>query len=190
MTINIPRPISYLALLLCAAALSAPAGAAAQVLGGIDGKVSAGAASRISGALGAQLGFSLMPQLAMTAGYTRRTRGHECDSGFWPETYRCNVRGAGYAIGARVTPLAGGYPFLPYFEASVGAFTRPEYASVSGYTAPQVGIEAGVLIPVSRSVAFSIDYGTDWMIDDEYEAMMGHRLEYTTASAGVFVRIL
>lgn len=182
------RRTACLAGLLIGLALMGPVPSSAQSGGSVDGKLSVGVGSRLSGALEAELGLWLVPGLAATARYTRRTRGHECDTDDWPASYRCSVRGQAFAAGVRVSPLRGGSHFLPYVGASAGAFRRDGRAGPPPVAA-LAGVELGVLIPVSSRMGFIIEYGTDWMFDSDYEALMGHRLQYTTASGGVAVRI-
>lgn len=105
----------------------------------------------------------------------------------WPDSYACSVAGwAGLAGIRAMLPLTR--RVTPFVDLSGGRFTRDQSAAAS-HSSTAVSAGLGAAVRLYGGLSARLRGSVLHPFDDEYEALMGEKLHYTTGSVGLEYRI-
>ena len=130
-------------------------------------------------AFGLEIEAPVTPALSLQVEYARRTSSLAACTDSWPQSYQCSLRGQSLLAGVRLQHTLSDAGLAPYAALSGGAVRRHRNA-LDEHVAPAVAFGAGIRMPVWRDWAIQVGGQRTWVIDEDYESLMGEDLRYTT----------
>jgi len=179
--------ISFVMLVFLAApqALAAQDGAARRVAPTVGVFAGIGSGPIEAATWGVEVGVPIWRYIAVRAEYSdwgNGPGGTTCIA-MPPESHRCSVSGWAGVVGlAADVPVEG--PLGVFADVAGGRFTR-DWLGDQTVNSPALSLEAGARLHLLRGVSARVGGRFLRTYDDEYQALLGERLQYTMGIVGM-----